>query len=260
MAFVPNSRSGNTPGKAGTASFGTVDAGLRAYMLSVYNWMTAGLVLTGVVAYGVAETSLRDLFFHQVFTPGGIITRPTGLGMITIFAPLAFVMVMSFGVNKLSRQAAQGLFWAFCAVMGASLSNILIVYTHTSVASTFFITAATFAAMSLWGYTTKRDLSSLGSFLFMGLIGLIIASLVNMFLHSPAVSFMVSLIGVALFTVFTAFDTQRIRATYQYYLSYVGPEEMGKRSVYDALTLYLNFINLFTFLLQFMGVRNNNNS
>ncbi|BAT20028.1 Bax inhibitor-1/YccA family protein [Asaia bogorensis] len=260
MAFVPNSRSGNTSGNTGAARVDTVDAGLRAYMLSVYNWMTAGLVVTGFVAYAVAETSLRDLFFQQVLTPGGILTRPTGLGMLTIFAPLAFVMVMSFGVNRLSRQTAQGLFWAFCAVMGASLSNILIVYTHTSVASTFFVTAATFAAMSLWGYTTRRDLSSLGSFLFMGLIGLVIASLVNMFLHSPAMSFMVSLIGVVLFTVLTAFDTQRIRATYQYYLSYVGPEEMGKRSVYDALSLYLNFINLFTFLLQFMGVRNNNNS
>ncbi|NVN04306.1 Bax inhibitor-1/YccA family protein [Asaia spathodeae] len=259
MAFVPNSRSSGSSPRAGTASFDTVDAGLRAYMLSVYNWMTAGLVLTGVVAYAVAETSLSNLFYHQVITSGGIITRPTGLGMLTIFAPLVFVLVMSFGVNRLSRQAAQGLFWGFCAVMGASLSNILLVYTHTSVASTFFITSATFAAMSLWGYTTKRDLSSLGSFCFMGLIGLIIATTVNMFMHSAAMSFLVSIVGVGLFTVLTAFDTQRIRSTYQYYLSYVGPEEMGKRSVYDALSLYLNFINLFTFLLQFMGVRSNNN-
>ncbi|RUT26635.1 BAX inhibitor (BI)-1/YccA family protein [Asaia sp. W19] len=259
MAFVPNPRSSSPSQKAGAASFDTVDAGLRAYMLSVYNWMTAGLVVTGVVAFAVAETSLRDLFFHHVLTPAGMQIRPTGLGMLTIFAPLAFVMVMSFGVNRLSRQAAQGLFWAFCAVMGASLSNILLVYTHTSVASTFFVTAATFAAMSLWGYTTKRDLSSLGSFLFMGLIGLVIALVVNIFLQSAMMAFVVSVVGVALFTVLTAFDTQRIRATYQYYLAYVGPEEMGKRSVYDALSLYLNFINLFTFLLQFMGVRNNNN-
>ncbi|GBQ15921.1 Bax inhibitor-1/YccA family protein [Swaminathania salitolerans] len=259
MAFAPKFRSSDPSRNAGTASFETVDAGLRAYMLRVFNWMTVGLLVTGGVAYAIAETPLGEAFYHQVYTSNGVMVRPTGLGMLTIFAPLVFVMVMSFGVNRLSRQAAQALFWGFCAVMGASLSNILLVYTHTSVARAFFVTAATFGAMSLWGYTTKKDLSSLGSFLFMGLIGLVIASVVNIFLHSAAMGFIVSVIGVGLFTLLTAFDTQRIRSTYQYYLAYVGPEEMAKRSVYDALSLYLNFINLFTFLLQFMGVRNNNN-
>ncbi|AOX19357.1 Bax inhibitor-1/YccA family protein [Kozakia baliensis] len=261
MAFVPNFRSSDPARNGATASFDTVDAGLRAYMLRVYNWMTAGLVLTGLVSYAVAETSLRSLFFYTGQLPSGALAvRPTGLGMLSIFAPLVFVLVMSFGVNRLSRQAAQGLFWTFCAVMGASLANILLVYTGVSVARTFFVSAATFGAMSLWGYTTRRDLSSMGSFLMMGLFGIIIAMLVNIFMQSPAVAFAVSIIGVVIFTLLTAFDTQRIKATYQQYLAYVGPDEMAKRSVYDALSLYLNFINLFTFLLQFMGVRSNNNN
>lgn len=259
MAFVPNFRSSDPARNAATASFDTVDAGLRAYMLRVYNWMTGGLLVTGAVAYAVAETSLRSLFFAVGHTAyGAEVIRPTGLGMLAIFAPLVFVMVMSFGVNRLSRQAAQSLFWAFSAVMGASIANILLVYTGTSVARAFFISAAMFGSMSLWGYTTRRDLSSMGSFLMMGLFGLIIAMVVNMFAHSPAIAFVTSLVGVGIFTLLAAFDTQRIRATYQQYLAYAGPDEMAKRSVYDALSLYLNFINLFTFLLQFVGVRNNN--
>ncbi|AQS87128.1 hypothetical protein AA101099_1050 [Neoasaia chiangmaiensis NBRC 101099] len=261
MAFIPNSRSGDQNRYGAAASFDTVDVGLRAYMLRVYNWMAAGLALTGLVAYAVAETSLRDLFFHVVQTmSGGLALRPTGLGMLAMFAPLAFVMVMSFGVNRLSRQAAQALFWAFCAVMGASLSNILMVYTGESVARAFFVSAATFGAMSLWGYTTRRDLSSMGSFLFMGMIGLLIAMVVNIFLRSSEVAFIVSIAGVGIFTLMTAFDTQRIRAVYLQYMAYAGADEVAKRSVYDALGLYLNFINLFTFLMQFMGVRSSNNN
>lgn len=257
MAFIPKSHFGGPAPSANAAV--TVDGGLRAYLLRVYNWMTIGLVVTGLVAYMVAETSLRSYFFMTGILPNGTFAvRPTGLGMLTIFAPLVFVMVLSFGVNRLSKEVAQMLFWAFCAVMGASLANILLIYTHVSVARTFFVTAATFGAMSLWGYTTRRDLSSMGSFLFMGLIGIVIASLVNLFLHSAALGFVVSLVGVVLFTLLVAFDTQRIKATYQYNVAYFGPDEIQKRSVYDALSLYLNFINLFTFLLQFMGVRNSN--
>lgn len=258
MAFVPNSRSGDQARTGATASFDTVDAGLRAYMVRVFTWMAGGLAITGGVAYAVAETSLRSLFYHVVpMMSGGLALRPTGLGYLAILAPLAFVLVMSFGVNRLSRQAAQSLFWAFSAVMGASLANILLIYTGESVARVFFITAAMFAGMALWGYTTRRDLSRLGSFLMMGLFGLVIASVVNIFLHSTGVQFVCSVIGVGVFTLLTAYDTQRIRAVYLQYLSYAGPDEVAKRSVYDALGLYLNFINLFQFMMQFMGVRSN---
>jgi FtsH-binding integral membrane protein len=167
---------------------------------------------------------------------------------------------MSFGVNRLSRQAVQTLFWLFCGVMGASMANIFMIYTGVSVARVFLVTAGTFAATSLWGYATKTDLTRMGSFLMMGLFGLIIAGLVNMFMHSPALYFATSLIGVFLFIGLTAFDTQRIKATYLQFAQYEGPDEAAKRSVYDALALYLNFINLFQFLLQFMGVRNSGNN
>lgn len=261
MAFVPNFRSGDQTRPGATARFDAVDAGLRAYMVGVFGWMAAGLAVTGAVAWAVAETSLRSVFYHVVPTmSGGLALRPTGLGYLAIFAPLVFVMVLSFGINRLSRQAVQTLFWVFCAVMGASMANILLVYTGVSIARTFFVTAGTFAAMALWGYTTRADLSRMGSFLLMGLFGLIIAGVVNIFLHSPEVQFIYSIVGVGIFTLLTGYDTQRIRVSYMQYLSYVGPEELAKRSVYDALGLYLNFINLFQFLMQFMGVRSNNNN
>ncbi|CAI9121707.1 Bax inhibitor-1/YccA family protein [Brytella acorum] len=260
MAFVPNYRSGNQTSGSGAAPFAGVDAGLRAYMLSVYNWMTAGLVVTGLVAYGVAETSLRGLFYATVQTASGAWGyRPTPLGMLVTFAPLAFVLVLSFGINRLSRPVVQGLFWALCATMGASLANILMVYTGVSVARAFFVSAATFGAMSLWGYTTRRSLASLGSFLMMGMIGLLIAMVVNIFMASSMMAFVVSVAGVLIFTLMTAYSTQAIRATYLQSVAYLGPDEVSKRSVYDALGLYLNFINLFTFILQFMGVRSNSN-
>lgn len=256
MAFVPDYRT-----TAGRPAFGavTVDQGLRAHMLRVFNWMTSGLLLTGIVAFGIANTALRGLFYQEVDTVYGAVLRPTGLGWLSMLAPLAFVMVLSFGVNRLSRTAAQTLFWAFCAVMGASLTNILYVYTGTSIVRVFFITAGTFAAMSLYGYTTRSDLTRFGSFLFMGLIGIVLASVVNLFLHSPAVYFVTSVIGVLVFTGLTAFDVQRIKFTYTQYLYAAGPDEAAKRSVYDALALYLNFINLFTLLLQLTGSRSSNN-
>lgn len=236
------------------AQSSAIDAGMRAYMLRVYNWMASGLLLTALVAYLIANTSVRNAFFHVQ----GYNVAPTGLGWLAMIAPLGFVMVMSFGVNRLSRPAVQGLFWAFCGVMGASLSSILLLYTGVSVARVFLVTAITFGATSLWGYTTGANLMRFQSFLMMGLFGLVIAGLVNMFLASPAVYFIYSVVGVFLFIGLTAFDTQRIKATYPQFAMYEGPEGAAKRAVYDALGLYLNFINLFQFMLQFMGTRNNN--
>jgi FtsH-binding integral membrane protein len=235
-----------------------MDAGLRAYMLRVYNWMASGLVLTGAVAWVIANTSLINAFYPLVQTPFGMARSASPLAMISIFAPLAFVLVLSLGVNRLSTMAAQTLFWVFCAAMGASLVNIFLIYTHESIVRVFFITAATFAATSIYGYTTKADLSRFGSFLFMGLIGIIIAGLVNMLMHSNALQFAISVIGVVVFTGLTAFDTQRIKATYVQYAYAEGTDSAAKRSVYDALSLYLNFINLFMLLLQLLGNRNSN--
>ena len=256
MAFTPEYRTYPRASAATTAA--VMDAGLRAYMLRVYNWMASGLVLTGAVAYLIAHTGLINAFYPTVATPYGIAHTASPLAMIAMFAPLGFVLVLSLGVNKLSTTAAQALFWAFAATMGASLTNIFLIYTSESIVRVFFITAATFAAMSLYGYTTKTDLSRFGSFLIMGLIGIVIAGLVNIFLASSALQFAISIIGVVVFTGLTAYDTQRIKADYVQY-AYAGGQEMAvKRSVYDALSLYLNFINLFMLLMQLMGNRNNN--
>jgi hypothetical protein len=257
MAFSPDYRTYSRASAATTAA--VLDAGLRAYMLRVYNWMASGLVLTGIVAWLIAHTSLIDAFYPMVQTQfGGYARHPSALAMISIFAPLAFVLVLSIGVNKLSTTAVQALFWAFCAAMGASLTNIFLIYTNESIVRVFFITAATFAGMSIWGYTTKADLTRMGSFMIMGLWGIIIAGLVNMFMHSSGLQFAISVIGVVVFTGLTAYDTQRIKASYVQYAYGEGTELANKRSVYDALSLYLNFINLFMLLLQLMGNRNNN--
>lgn len=257
MAFVPDYRT-YAPGAA--ADSAALDAGLRAYMLRVYNWMTSGLLLTGIVSYAIANTEASALFYRVVRTQGGYLTtQPTILGYAAIFAPLVFTMVLSFGVNRLSKTAVQGLFWAFAATMGASLANIFVIYTGTSIASVFFITAGTFAGISLYGYTTKRDLSRMGSFLIMGLIGIVIASLVNMFLQSSAFQFAISVIGVLVFVGLTAYDTQRIKGDYTQFAYEAGTDGAAVRSVYDALSLYLNFINLFMLLLQLFGNRSSNN-
>jgi len=256
MAFSPDYRAYPTQSATTTA---VLDAGLRAYMLRVYNWMSSGLLLTGIIAYAIAHTSAMDAFYPLVRTMSGrMVHAPTPLAYIAMFAPLAFVLVLSFGVNRLSSSAVQALFWAFCAAMGASLTSIFVVYTGESVVRVFFITAATFAATSLYGYTTKADLSKMGSFMVMGLFGIIIAGLVNIFLQSSALQFAISLIGVVVFVGLTAWDTQRIKADYVQFAYAEGTELAAKRGVFDALSLYLNFINLFTFLLQLMGVRNNN--
>jgi FtsH-binding integral membrane protein len=259
MAFTP--QYGAYPPASAATNAAVIDTGLRAYMLRVYNWMSSGLVLTGVVAYAIASIpGLHVLFFRDVVGQFGQIAheQPTALAMIAVFAPLGFVLVLSLGVNKLSTTAAQTLFWLFCGVMGASLSSIFIAYTSESIYRVFFITAGTFGAMSLWGYTTKSDLSRMGSFLMMGLVGIIIAGLVNFFLQSSALQFAISLIGVMVFTGLTAYDTQRIKADYVQFAYAAGMDGANKRSVYDALSLYLNFINLFMLLLQLLGNRNNN--
>ena len=258
MAFSPDYRT--YPGAPGAAaSAAAIDAGLRSYMLRVFNWMTSGLLLTGVVAYGIANTALLQAFYRPVETAHGLVMQPTILAIASIFAPLVFVMVLSLGVNRMSRTTAQALYWAFCAAMGASLTNIFLIYTHDSIVRVFFISAATFAAMSLWGYTTRSDLSKMGSFLMMGLIGIIIASLVNMFVGSSGLQFLISVIGVVVFTGLTAYDTQRIKADYVQYSYASGTDVAAKRSVYDALSLYLNFINLFMLMLQLLGNRSSNN-
>jgi FtsH-binding integral membrane protein len=233
--------------RAGSAA--VVDQGLRSYMLRVYNYMTVGLVVTGLVSYfsfAAAFDSTGNL------TAFGSAIYLSPLKWLVMLAPLAFVMVLSFGINKMSAAAAHLTFWAFAAVMGLSLSSIFAVYTGTSIARTFFISAATFGAMSLYGYTTKRDLTAIGSFLFMGLIGIIIASVVNIFLASSALAFGISVLGVLIFVGLTAYDTQRIKLSYS---ESFGSDVLRKGAIMGALSLYLDFLNLFMMLLQLTGNR-----
>ena len=229
----------------GRTDAGVVDQGLRAYMIRVYNYMASGLAITGVVAYATATLATTNEGFGQL-------VYESPLKWVIIFAPLAMVFYLSARINSMSVSAAQISFWVFSALMGLSISSIFLVYTHASIAQVFFITAASFGALSLWGYTTSKDLSGWGSFLFMGLIGIIIASLVNWFLHSPGLQFAVSIIGVLIFAGLTAYDTQRIKEMY-----YVGDDGSvaGRKALMGALSLYLNFINMFMFLLQLFGSR-----
>ena len=232
----------------------TMDAGLRAHMLRGYNYMVGALALTGGVAYLVANTpALLNLFYQQVATANGVAISPTILGYVVMFAPLALVFFLSFRIMQMSQAAAQATFWAYAAMVGASLASILIVYTGASVAMTFFVTAATFGSMSLWGYTTNRDLTGMGHFLMMGVLGLFIAMIANMFFKSPAIDFAVSALGVVIFTGLTAWDTQKIKNTYYQ----VGGDTAvaGKAAIMGALSLYLDFLNIFLFLLRFMGNR-----
>jgi uncharacterized protein len=220
------------------------DAGLRSYMLSVYNYMASGVLLTGIVALLFAPYAGQVL----VGPNGGL----SGLGWIVTLSPLAFVMVMSFGINRISTGTLQMLFWAFATVMGLSMSTVFLAFTGTSIAQTFFAVAAAFLGLSLYGYTTKRDLSGFGTFLIMGVVGLLVAMLINLFLQSPAMQLAISAIGVLLFAGLTAYDTQKIKSMYAYV---AGTEMMGKVVIMGALNLYLDFVNMFTFLLQFMGDR-----
>jgi FtsH-binding integral membrane protein len=234
---------------AGTA-IPAVDEGLRAYMLRVYNYMLMGLALTGLAAFATANTPLVNLFFSYNEQAGAF--GPNLLGWVAIIAPVALVFFLSFRVHKMSFATAQMTFWVYAGLMGISIASILLNFTGASVARVFFITAATFGAMSLYGYTTKRDLTGWGSFLFMGLIGLIIASVVNIFLASTMLHWVVSVAGVLIFTGLTAYDTQRIKMSYDVGMS---GEAAGKMAIMGALSLYLDFINLFIMLMRIMGER-----
>ena len=218
------------------------DAGLRSYMLKVYNYMASGVLLTGIVAMLFASSGMAA----QVFTGGGI------LPWVIIFSPLAIVFAMSFGQNRMQTSTLQLLFWSFATLMGLSMSTIFLVYTGVSIAQTFFAVAAAFMGLSLYGYTTKKDLSGFGTFLIMGVVGLLVAMVINMFLQSSAMSLAISAIGVLLFAGLTAYDTQRIKSMYAYV---AGTDMMGKTAIMGALSLYLDFINMFQFLLSFMGDR-----
>jgi FtsH-binding integral membrane protein len=256
MAQGPDMRSYR--GAATMAGTGVLDQGLRAYMLRVYNWMASGLLLTALVSFGVANSGLINSLYPLVENSrGAMVRQPSLLAYVLMFAPLGFILVMRFGVNRLSTVQVQAMFWAFCAVMGASLANIFLVYTGASVVTTFLTASATFGAMSLYGYTTRTDLTKFGSFLIMGVIGLLIAMVINMFMQSSQMQFIISGFGVLIFTGLCAYDTQRIKADYIQFGSRFGQDIAGKRAVFDSLQLYLNFLNLFLFLLQFMGNRRN---
>lgn len=233
--------------RAGTAA--AIDEGLRSYMLKVYNYMGIGLVVTGLVAWFANQAAVTP---EGQLTAWGELLYTSPLMWVVALAPLGIVLVLSFGINKLSVPAAQAIFWGFSALMGLSLSSIFMVYTDASIAKVFFITAATFGAMSLYGYTTKRDLTGVGNFMIMGLIGLIIASVVNIFMQSSMLEFAISAIGVVIFVGLTAYDTQKIKESYH---ESFGAEVLAKGAIMGALNLYLDFINLFLMLLRLFGNR-----
>ncbi len=228
---------GSVPRAGGQVVF---DAGLRKHMLSIYNYMTSGVLLTGIVALLTYNSGLAVQFASGP------------LMWLIALSPLAIVFAMSFGANRFSKTTLQGMFWAFAILMGLSLSTIFLRFTGGSIAVTFFATAAAFAGLSLWGYTTSKSLSGFGTFLIMGVVGLIVAMVANMFIQSPALMYAISFIGVLIFAGLTAYDTQRLKNEYAVLR---GTEFAGKAIVLGALTLYLDFINMFQFLLSFMGNR-----
>ncbi len=235
MPFEPNPKY-MTRSQAEAAQ---IDVGLRQYMLRVYNYMASGLALTGIVALFTANTPvLRDAIFG------------TGLFWLVALAPIALVFFLSFKIHSMKASTAQAVFWLYAGLMGLSLASIFLLYTETSIARVFFITAGTFAGMSLYGYTTKKDLTGWGSFLMMGLIGLLIAMVVNMFLASSALHFVISAAGVLIFVGLTAYDTQRIKESYW---EGDSAEDTTKKAIFGALQLYLDFINLFLMLLRLFG-------
>ena len=237
-----------------SASEAIIDEGLRAYMLKVYNYMGSGVLLTGVIALMFFKMAVVTSNGGEIIglTNFGNSIYNSGLKWVIMLAPLAVVFYMSFGIAKMSAAKAQTTFWVFAALMGASLSSIFLMYTGASITRVFFITAGTFGAMSIYGYTTKKDLTKLGSFLMMGLFGIIIASVVNIFMKSTMMYFVISILGVLIFVGLTAYDTQKIK---NMYMSSDSGELMGKKAVMGALTLYLDFINLFIMLLRLFGQR-----
>src|SRR3954449_7196721 len=251
MAIWQDPRTTDRVGGVNAATVGvpsvTRDAGLRSYMLSVYNYMASGVLLTGIIALGFANSSLINLIVNPATG------QATPLFWIALFAPLGIVLALSFGINRISAGTAQALFWAYAALVGVQFSSLFLVYTGASIAQTFFAVAAAFLGLSLFGYTTKRDLSGMGTFFIMGVIGLFVALLINMFLRSPVFDLAISAIGVLLFAGLTAYDTQKIKSIY--FAVAGNGEAMAKTAVMGALRLYLDFINMFLFLLRFMGNR-----
>jgi FtsH-binding integral membrane protein len=230
----------------GLAGVGTdsvaLDAGLRSHMLSVYNYMASGVLLTGIIAMGLAATGVAE----AIFLGGGI------LRYVFMFAPLIMVFFLAARVGRMSLGGLQIFYWSFAAVMGVSMSVIPLLYSGTSIATTFFATAASFVSLSLWGYTTKKDLSGFGTFMLMGLVGLIVVMIGNLFIRSDSLSMVISFFGVLIFAGLTAYDTQKIKSIY---FHVAGSDMLGKSAILGALTLYLDFINLFQFLLSFLGSR-----
>jgi FtsH-binding integral membrane protein len=238
-------------GSAVPAAAGAIDEGLRAHMLRVYNYMAIGLALTGIFAYGTYALSFVEENGQIVgYTALGQALFGSPLMWVIVLAPLALVFFLSFRVHRMAVSTAQTVFWVYAALVGVSLATIFAAYAFESIAQVFFITAATFGALSLWGYTTRRDLTGMGSFLFMGLIGILIAMLVNLFLASSALGFAISVIGVVVFAGLTAYDTQKIKE--QYYAGDDGTVA-GQKAIMGALSLYLDFINLFLMLLRLFG-------
>lgn len=252
MAFGPDNRFDARQGHMtrADAELAHVDIGLRQHMLKVYNYMASGLALTGIVAYAAGNSPAIMSLLYATNAAGQM--APTALAWIVMLAPVGLVFFLAARIQAMQAATAQTLFWVYSALMGLSLANIFLVFTGMSIARVFFITAGTFAAMSLYGYTTKRDLSKFGSFLMMGLIGVVIASLVNIFLQSAAMQFVVSIVGVLVFVGLTAYDTQEIKSLY---LESDGTEVTGKKAILGALKLYLDFINIFVMLLQLFGER-----
>jgi uncharacterized protein len=255
-----------------SAEAAVIDAGLRAHMLRIYNYMVLGLVITGVAALAVhalsvtsdvaaaakitrddIEIPIRLAGINMYLTPLGYAIFVGPMKWPVILAPLALVFALSFGIERLRPGVAQLLFWLYAALLGVSLASIFMVYTQTSIVRVFFIAAASFGALSLWGYTTQRDLSGLGSFLIMGLFGVIIAALVNLFFASSALQWVISIVGVLVFSGLTAWDTQRLKNEYIYFA--MDGATAQRSAIIGALTLYLDFINLFTLLLQLLGER-----
>jgi len=223
------------------------DVGLRSYMLSVYNYMASGVLLTGIVAMLFAQSSLVNLIVNPATG------QATPLFWVALFAPLAIVFILGFGINRISTRAAQALFWVYAALIGVQFSSLFLVYTGTSIAQAFFATAAAFLGLSLYGYTTKRDLSAMGTFLIMGVVGILVALVLNMFLRSPGLDLAISAIGVLVFAGLTAYDAQKIKSIY--FAVAGNGEAMAKSAVIGALNLYLDFINMFLFLLRLFGSR-----
>ncbi len=251
----------NTIGTAAGARATQIDAGLRAHMNKVYGTMSVGMLLTALAAWAISGLAVTDIpnpyqvGTDKYLTDLGVTIYTSGLRWVIMFAPLAFVFGLSSMINRMSAATAQLVFYAFAAVMGLSLSSIFLVYTSTSIAQVFLITSIAFAGLSLYGYTTKKDLSAMGTFLIMGVIGLIVAMVVNMFLQSDAMTFAISAIGVLIFAGLTAYDTQKIKTTYLQ-MAHSGDQEwLGKAAIMGALSLYLDFINMFMFLLHLFGNR-----